>query len=339
MASRMFRRFKKYLPWILAFLFMVWLYRDIDLSSLRSTLSDEVNYPILFSSLIFGLAANVIRGIRWKILIDPLTEKTPKTRSINLILITLGTYCVNMLLPRAGEFWRCFAINKYEKLSFGSVLGTVTIERLLDTLVISLFALLLLLGYSGELQLLWDSLPYTSTTLSPLFTISIVLVVLLGIGLWAWCYRDKIRHRYPKIHQFASQFAEGLRMALQLPYPARFICYTFLIWILYFFFFYTTFGAFDFTESLGWKIGFFAFTLSCLAILIPVQAGMGTWHYAVILSLTFYGVEQSHAENFALIVHTIQTLWTTITGLFAIFVLPLINKRYQRVSCDEEKEH
>ena len=36
------------------------------------------------------------------------------------------------------------------------------------------------------------------------------------------------------------------------------------------------------------------------------------------------------AKDFALIVHTAQTLWITLVGLIAIIALPIINRHYTR---------
>ena len=71
-------------------------------------------------------------------------------------------------------------------------------------------------------------------------------------------------------------------------------------------------------------------------IAIPTPAGVGPWHYAVIISLTAFGVSEAEAGLFALIVHAVQTLWTIITGIIAIFALPIVNRHYKRASSLED---
>ncbi|WP_234394669.1 hypothetical protein [Porphyromonas cangingivalis] len=66
--------------------------------------------------------------------------------------------------------------------------------------------------------------------------------------------------------------------------------------------------------------------MSSIAVAAPVQAGMGAWHFMVIYTLATFGVTKADAASFALIVHTIQTLFTTLIGLLAMGVLPLVNK-------------
>jgi uncharacterized membrane protein YbhN (UPF0104 family) len=106
-----------------------------------------------------------------------------------------------------------------------------------------------------------------------------------------------------------------------------FIFYTFLIWLGYFLYFYICFYAFPFTKNLGWNCGLIAFGLSSIAVTIPVQAGMGAWHFAVVAVLGVFGVSSNDAMAFAICVHTIQAiLFTGIFGLFGIMALPVANK-------------
>ena len=110
----------------------------------------------------------------------------------------------------------------------------------------------------------------------------------------------------------------------------RFILYSFLIWIGYFLYFYVAFWAFPFTRGLGVGTALVAFALSSMSALVPVQAGMGAWHAAVIAVLVSSGVDANNAGGFALIVHSVQTLWITLVGLIGILILPAYNRNYSR---------
>ena len=70
--------------------------------------------------------------------------------------------------------------------------------------------------------------------------------------------------------------------------------------------------------------------MSSMSVIVPVQAGMGAWHAAVIITFTTFGMATQPAKDFALIVHTAQTLWITLVGLIAIIALPIINRHYTR---------
>ena len=59
---------------------------------------------------------------------------------------------------------------------------------------------------------------------------------------------------------------------------------------------------------------------------VPVQGGIGPWHFMVISTLVCFGVNENDAAAFALVVHTIQTAWTALCGLFGVAALPIINR-------------
>ena len=106
-----------------------------------------------------------------------------------------------------------------------------------------------------------------------------------------------------------------------------FLLETILIWSGYFFYFYITFYASDFPKDLGISIGLIAFTMSSIGVAVPVQGGIGPWHFMVIATLVCFGVGKDDAAAFALVVHTIQTVWVIVCGLFGIVALPITNKK------------
>ena len=108
---------------------------------------------------------------------------------------------------------------------------------------------------------------------------------------------------------------------------ARFFLETLLIWCCYFLYFYITFFAFDFTKDLGIRIALIAFAMSSIGIAVPVQGGIGVWHFMIMSTLVAFGVEKSDAGAFALVVFAVQTVWVALVGLFGIMALPVINKK------------
>ena len=99
-----------------------------------------------------------------------------------------------------------------------------------------------------------------------------------------------------------------------------------MIWVCYFLYFYITFFAFDFTKDLGVRIALIAFAMSSIGVAVPVQGGIGVWHFMVISTLVAFGVDSNDAGAFAFLVFAIQTLWIVLVGLFGITALPVINK-------------
>ncbi|MDP0530717.1 flippase-like domain-containing protein [Porphyromonas gingivalis] len=311
---------------------LLWLvYRKMDFSAIGKIVRDGVNYCIIAFSLLFGLAANCIRGLRWQLLIEPLAS--PHPRKINAILTTLGNYTVNMALPRAGEFWRCAEESRYEKIPFPQLLGTLFMDRIMDLVMVGLITLSIMMGFQGFFSAFFARNPQLTQGFFTIFSSIWLYVVVVGIGLLFFLLYKYLSHVGPirKVAALIGRILEGLRSIWHMEHKWLFILYSILLWVGYFFYFYTTFFAFDFTRSLGMGVGLISFAMSSIAVAVPVQGGVGPWHFMVIATLVAFGVTKEDAGAFALVVHTTQTVWTTAVGFVAIGLLPFVNKKYDRI--------
>ncbi|MDR2843827.1 MAG: flippase-like domain-containing protein, partial [Candidatus Symbiothrix sp.] len=113
------------IPLLLGLTILYFLYRKTNINELWANIKGA-NWLILSFSLIFGLSANVMRGLRWELLITPLGYHP---RRSNLVFAVLGNYAVNFAIPRAGEIWRCGVITQKEKIPFSKLLETLLIDR------------------------------------------------------------------------------------------------------------------------------------------------------------------------------------------------------------------
>lgn len=312
---------------------ILWLvYRGIDMGAVDRVLRSQADYGVLALSLVFGLVANVIRGLRWHLLILPIVPKgETKPRLINSIATVLGSYTVNMCIPRAGELWRCAEYKRYERLTFSSLFGTMINDRLIDVFSLGLILGGAILLYGDFFSTFIRQVPFVWNGLHSLSNSIWIYVGVLILSLLLWLIWDYVRrHPEGKFVQILRSVVGGIGSIRQMPHRGLFLFYSLLIWLGYFGFFYTTFYAFPFTRDLPLEVGVTAFSLSSISVLIPVQGGLGPWHFVVITTLTLYGVAHVDAGAFALIVHTVQTLWITLVGLVAIIALPIINRAYGR---------
>ncbi len=318
--------FRILLPLFLG-IFILWLlYRNINFETLWHTLKSDANYGVIAFSLIFGLFANTIRGLRWDILIKSLGESSQR---LNAVLSTHGNYAVNMALPRMGEVWRCGAMSHYSGIGFSKLFGTLLIDRAFDVVTVGLLLTFAGIFNIGFFSTFFDSNPNLLDTTesilsSPFLYIGIVLL-LVGVYVTVRFFGHLTIVR--KSLDILRNIWTGLKSIATLEHKWLFVLYSILLWGGYFLFFYTTFYAFSFTEGLGVRIGLIAFVMSSIAVAAPVQAGMGAWHFMVIYTLVAFGVARDDAASFALIVHTIQTLFTTFCGLVAMGLLPILNRK------------
>ncbi len=310
----------------------------MDFKQVWRGLSGNISYGWLAFSLIFGLLANTLRGLRWHLLVKPVAAETgAEPKRINAVCCVLGSYTVNMLIPRGGEFWRCIDYRKRENISFSKLFGTLINDRLADVVSLGLLLLGVIIWQFGFFKSLILDNPYLTTKFEHLLaskSFYILLVGLLGIfvGLiyFVWKYPNN------KFSSIVYSIWDGIKSIALMKERLPFILYSIAIWLGYFLFFYTSFFAFDFTANLPFSAGCIAFVLSSLSVVAPVQAGLGAWHFMVIIALTNFGVLRNEAGIFALIVHFVQTSSVTLSGLVCIIALPFINDGYKRQLYNKE---
>lgn len=318
---------KIFLPLLLGIVLLWSLYHKSDWTKIAEIVKVGVDYKILLSSLFFGLAANVIRGFRWAMLIDSLGKPVKRK---NIIYAVLGSYAINNAIPfRVGEIWRCGITSKYEKVPFTKLLGTLFVDRFMDSVMVTLLTLCLFTFnihffnnfFSENPPLIIDT--FYKIISSGWTYLGIVTVIVL-----IWILFVKFNHLIivQKIKGFIYKVWEGVRSLWKIKRKSLFLLQTLLIWSGYFLYFYITFFAFDFTKDLGVRIALIAFVMSSIGIAIPVPGGIGVWNFMVISTFVTFGVNNTDAEAFTIVVWSVQYIWFVLVGLFGIIALPLANK-------------
>ena len=313
------------LPLALGCILLWWLYKDQDVSEMMAIVKKGVRFDIILFSLIFGTGANIVRGYRWGVLIDSLGERV---RRLNVVLSVFGNYAINMALPRVGEIWRCGEIAKYDKISFSKLVGTMLVDRVMDALVVGLLTVSLFVFNIGFFKRYFADNPIVLESFYSMFTSVWMYIALVAVALTIWLLLAKWGHlsAVKKGKGIVLNVWEGIRSLWKMKHKVRFLIQTILIWGGYFLYFYVTFYAFECTRDLGPRIGLIAFTMSSLGVAVPVQGGIGVWHFMVISTLLCFGVPHNDAATFAFVVYATQTMWVVLVGLAGIFALPFINK-------------
>jgi hypothetical protein len=313
------------IPLIIGIGLLGYVYRDVDVPTMWNDIRERVRYEIIAASLCFGLLANIIRGIRWCLLLDQLDAPYRKTNAIHAVL---GNYTVNLIFPRVGEIWRCGVMARYDKIPFTKLFGTLLVDRVSDILAVCVIAFFVLLFNVPFFKAFLVAHPALFDGQAGLFG-SIWFYLFLAVGiLGTWFIL-----RYMQDFSFVKKSREllgnvwiGMQSVRTMERKWLFLTYTALLWVSYFLYFYITFFAFDFTKDLGFGAGVLAFVMGSIAVAVPVQAGIGAWHLAVMATLCYLKVDESDAGAFALVVHTTQTVWAGLCGLVSIALLALFNR-------------
>ena len=325
---------KVVLPLGFGFLLLWWLFREMDLTEIWNVIRHGVRYDIILFSLLFGLFANVVRGLRWGLLIETLGVRFKLSNAINAVL---GNYAVNLVLPRVGEVWRCGVVAKYDKISFSKLLGTLLIDRVSDTIMVGTITLFIFIFNIDFFISFFSKNPALLEGFHAMLNSIWIYALVIGLAIMVWLVLKYMSHftLVRKAKELLLNVWAGMKSIWLMDKKWLFLVQTLLIWSGYFCYFYITFYAFDFTRELGIGVGLIAFTMSSIGVAVPVQGGIGPWHFMVIATLVCFGVNENDAAAFALVVHTVQTIWTGLCGLGGILALPLTNKTARAASITE----
>jgi uncharacterized protein (TIRG00374 family) len=314
------------LPLLIAGGLLYWMYRDFDFAEAKRIFLDEMNIWWLFASLIPITLSHILRGLRWLITLEPLGYRPKTGDSIDSIFVA---YASNVLVPRVGEVSRCAVLTKYDKVPFSKALGTLVAERLIDMLLVLLFVCVMLLTQLDVFLSLFAQTGTNEASFAELFSspktyITIAAVVVACVALWIPMKKTKL---YAKVKQAVGGFVDGLLSLKTMNRKGLFLLYTIGIWVGYFLEFYLAFFCFPFTAELTVVQGLVIFAAISLAIVIPTPNGAGPWHFVVISMMTLYGVSNTDASSFALIVHTFQTLGVIMLGAYGWVALQVRNRK------------
>ena len=313
------------LPFVLGLGILWWMYRDAEWPRLWQTVR-SMRWEWMAASMVPGVAAQVFRALRWRQSLAPLGERPRRRTCIDAVYLS---YAASLVIPRVGEVTRCGTLKEREGTSFAGSLGTVVTERAVDSAVLLAFTGL---AFLLQLPTLARFLEQTGTDVGAAlgrftgtgYIVTAICIVALGAGLYALMTRLEAFSRARGV--FLSLWAGivSLRGVRNLP---LYIAYSVGIWVAYFLHFYLAFFCFDFTSGIGPGAALAIFCVGSFAVLVPTPNGAGPWHFAVKTMLVLYGVDGVAAADFALVVHTLQTMLVVVLGVYALVDLPLIRRR------------
>jgi hypothetical protein len=299
-------------------------FRDQDLSDIASKLS-SINYKWIIVSMICGVLAIISRGLRWVFLIESLGYNISKKNSIHTVAIG---YFTNILIPRAGEITRCTSLQQVEGVPFNKLFGTLILERLIDLAILILLVLVAFLYKFSEISTFFTEVLGSSSNDIFYSPIVIMLLIIILLTTTIWLLRDQLNKLsyYKKIKHILIGLKDGLTSLKGISKKIPFILHTIFIWLMYIIMTYVCFFAIKETASLSFLDGVYMTIIGGLGMIVPSQAGIGSYHLAVKIGLTGIGIAVQPALLFAFSVHTAQTVMTIIFGIISSISLISIKK-------------
>lgn len=289
------------------------LYSGVDFGSII----DEgrlCNPWLVVVFLALNVVAMIARGFRWRLQLRAVGANPPAATMSRSIF---GTYAVNIVFPRLGEFWRCTYISRIAARPFSEVFGTMVADRLSDTLVVALLCVATFMFSSSALGRFLESAHISAGFLTSwpalaVYTLIAVfaLYVIFGRGGFAL-----------KIRGFCLRTWRGFTVIFKMPRKGEWLIYTLLIWGSYIGSMLASMLAFPPTAALvslhGMQCVMVAFVFGSLSMAIPSNGGIGPWQFAVMLSLgSLYGLDSADALTFATLNLGANTLLNICLGLY-----------------------
>lgn len=304
---------------------LYWMYRDFDFRSVDDILLHGMDWTWMLLSFPFGILAQMFRGWRWRQTLEPLGERPRTATAVHAVFLS---YAASLVVPRIGEFTRCGVLKRYDGVSFAKALGTVVTERAIDMLLMAAVCVLTLFmqmrvfsTFFSKTGTSMDSVLGKFSTTGYLVTAACAVAALLLLHILL-----KKLSIYNKVKATVGGIWQGVVSLKDVRNAPLFIVYTLAIWLCYFLHYYLTFFCFDFTAHLGLECALVTFVVGSIAVIVPTPNGAGPWHFAVKTMLILYGVADTDALYFVLIVHSVQTLLVVALGIYSWVALAFTKK-------------
>ena len=314
-----------------ALLLLYLAFRGINLNNVWKDIR-QANYAWLLITIPVGILSHIFRAWRWNLLIEPLGYKP---RLLNTFYAVMSGYLANLALPRLGEVARCGSLTKTDKIPFDALIGTVIIERVVDMIILIILLIitfLIKINFFGRFFIHHVFKPMGTKIAAmashPVMLILVTAGIILILFL-PWLFRAKLKS-IPftrKILDFFNGIINGIRTIGKLKNRPMFLLSSFLIWLMYYIPAWLVVYMLPETSFLGPVDGLFLLVVGAIGFVIPVQGGIGAYHWIISLALTLYGIPRETGLALATISHESQTLLILILGSFSMIMVVLIRKK------------
>ena len=287
--------------------------RSVDLAAAADTLrtADPAWIAFMFATVFLDVAA---RGGRWKVLLAPIAS-IPYRRVLGYTYI--GYLANNVLPARLGELVRSHSLGEKEGVARTTVLGTVVVERVVDTVVVVAIAAIsvLVLSIRGVM---------TSAVLLG-FAFAALLVIGLGIGVAAHRLPGAERvaayvARWPRLVALGRMLREGLAVVAHPRTLLGALIFSAIAWTASILTFLAAGQAVGIELTLAQ--GALLSSGVALATIVPSGPGyVGTFELTAVSICALFGIERDPAFAMALLVHVMILLVTSVGGLVAYVAL------------------
>ena len=282
------------------------VFKSIDFSDFYNRLT-ELNFFWIYLSMFISIFEHVIRGYRWNLMMEVGQSKKFSTFvTTNVIIIS---YFFALIIPRFNDVVRCYLISKTDEINFSKSLGSVVSERFVDIISLLILIIFFLVLEFQTFILFIKSYIIDYTTLDNKSIIIFILFLILSIIISRLIIK---KSKY--LENKFNEFKDGLISVKFIYNDKRFLISTLFLWVTYFLMGYLIFFSFSQTTDLGINAGIAVLVAGSIGMVVPVNAGIGAYHFLVASILLGYNLDYESGLFFATVLHTSQIVCLLVVG-------------------------
>jgi glycosyltransferase 2 family protein len=280
--------------------------RSVDLPAAWGSLRRAQPGWILL--LVLFIAGDVLlRAVRWRVLLAPLADVPFRSTLASLLV---GYLANNVLPARLGEIVRSHDLGERTGVSRSTILGTIVVERVVDTLVVVVIAAIAILVLSVR--------GVVASAVLVGLAVSGLLVVGIAVGMAAHRLPGAERARafigrWPRVRHILVRLRAGLSIVSNVRVMVAAVVLSIASWSFTVLAFAAAAQAVGVEPTIGQAALLAAGTN--LATAIPAAPGyVGTYELAAVTIAASVGIGREAALAFVVLVHAVSLLLTSVGG-------------------------
>jgi uncharacterized protein (TIRG00374 family) len=293
----------------LALLCLIWVLHDFHIVRALRDFA-RVSWRWVLIGMAFDVLSYIMQAIRWRYLLAPF-GKVRLTRSVRAIFSGLFA---NLIFPlRPGELLRSYVLSDSEGISFGLVLGSVGVERLVDLVIAtaSLGVVSLLVDLPRQFRRVADILGVATLVLLTIVVIAIFYLELkvgtsAKIESKARSAPGKVMSALVALHAMgtAPSFYPALLFSVLMPF-----CQVVGLWCMM-----IAYGL-----HLSFLVGVVVLVVINLGVSLPnAPANVGSYQFFCVLGLSVFEIEKTTAAGFSIFAFLALNLPFVFLGFAAL---------------------
>jgi uncharacterized protein (TIRG00374 family) len=253
----------------------------------------------------------LLRALRWRILLTPVGTVGYRD-SLGALLV--GYLANNVLPARLGEVVRSHEMGERSGLSKSTILGTIVVERVVDTLVVVVIAAVAIFVLSVR------GVVASAVLVGMAVTALLVVGIVVGLAAHRLPGADRLSafiNRWPRVHGLLVRLRAGLAITRNVRVMGIALALTMGSWSCSVLGFAAAAQSVGIQPSMG-QAALLAAGVN-LATAVPAAPGyVGTFELAAVAIAASVNIGGEPALAFAVLVHAVSLLITSIGGVAAL---------------------